>query len=78
MSNFFPGLGFRAPGAYLRLMKRTGKSPPRWRVLRLVGAKAREVCELEAKSADAAIERALREFQIEPEGQKRLAAHRVS
>ena len=59
-------------------MKRTGKSSPRWRVLRLVGAKAREVCELEAFSADVAINRAVREFQIEPEGQKRLAARRVA
>jgi hypothetical protein len=36
-------------------MKRSSKSSPRWRVTRIVGAKAREVCELEAKSADWAI-----------------------
>jgi hypothetical protein len=59
-------------------MARKTKNLPRWRVTRLVGAKAREVCELAAKSADEAVKRAAKECGIEPERQKRLAAHRVS
>ena len=57
------------------------KSPkdlPRWRVTRIVGAAAREVCELQAKTADEAIRRTIREHGIEPERQKRLAAYRVA
>jgi hypothetical protein len=41
-------------------MKRTGKSFARWRVTVIGGAKAREICELEAQSAEAPIKRAIR------------------
>src|SRR2546423_13050691 len=40
---------------------------PRCRVTCIVGAKAHEICELGATSADHAIKRAIREFEIEPE-----------
>jgi hypothetical protein len=60
-------------------MKRIKKSSaPRWRVTRIVGAKAQHLGELQADSAEAAIKRAIREFRIEPERQKRLAAYRVA
>lgn len=63
---------------YLGRMKRAGKSSARWRVNWIVGAKAKEICELEAETADAAIKRAIREFEIEPERRDRLAAYRVA
>ena len=44
---------------------------------RLVGSAARETCEVEAAGAEAAIKRAIREHDIEPERPKRLAAYRV-
>ena len=55
-----------------------GRNSPRWRVTRIIGAKAHEICELGATSADHAIKRAIREFEIEPERQNRLAAYRVA
>ena len=59
-------------------MKPIGKSFPRWRVTRIISAKAHEICELDAASAEHAIKRAIREFEIEPERQNRLAAFRVA
>jgi hypothetical protein len=60
-------------------MKRTSKSSPRWRVTVIGGAKAREICELEAQSAEEAIKRAIREFEItDPQQQSRLAARPVA
>jgi hypothetical protein len=59
-------------------MKRNSKSSPRWRVTQIVGARAREICDMEAKTAEEAIKRATREFGIDPERQKRLAAYRVA
>ena len=59
-------------------MPKNSKNLPRWRVTRIVGAKAREVCELEAKTAEEAVKRAAKEYGIEPERQKRLAAYRVT
>jgi hypothetical protein len=45
----------------------------------IAGAKAREICELEAQSAEAAIKRAIREFEItDPQQQSRLAARPVA
>ena len=35
---------------------------PRWRVNRIVGAKAREICGLQAKTAEDAIKRVIRSF----------------
>ncbi len=44
----------------------------------IAGSRGREVCELQAESAEAAIKRAIREHGIEdPHKQKRLAAYRV-
>ena len=44
----------------------------------IAGNRGREVCELEAASAEAAIQRAIRERGIDdPEKQKRLAAYRM-
>lgn len=54
------------------------KDLPKWRVTRIVGAAAREVCELHATSAEEAVKRAIREYDIEPERQSRLAAYRVA
>jgi hypothetical protein len=50
------------------------KSTPRRRVTLIVGARAREICDMEAKTADEAIMRATREYGMDPERQKRLAA----
>lgn len=50
---------------------------PRWRVTCIVGAKAQEICELNAETAEAAIKLAVRQHAIEPERRKRLAAYRV-
>jgi hypothetical protein len=57
--------------------RRLPKDLPRWRVTRIVGNRARELCELEAATADAAVKRAIREFGIDAERAKRLAAYRV-
>jgi hypothetical protein len=52
--------GFRLPLPYVHGMKRnSGKDAPRWRVTQIGGSRGREVCELEAASADAAIKRAI-------------------
>jgi hypothetical protein len=51
---------------------------PRWRVTRIAGARATELCELEATSAEEAVKRAIREFEIAPEQQNRIAAYRVA
>jgi hypothetical protein len=59
------------------MSKRT-KPLPRWRVIVIGGPTAREICQLEAKTSDAAIKRVTREYGIEPARQKRLAAHRVA
>jgi hypothetical protein len=48
-------------------------------VSRIVGNRAREVCELEAADADAAIKRTSREYGIDdPHQQQRLAARPVA
>jgi len=54
------------------------ETAPRWRVTRIAGARATELCELEAKSAEEAVKRAIREFQIAPAHQNRIAAYRVA
>jgi len=54
-------------------MIRKPKDLPRWRVIRIVGNAAREVCTMPAASADAAIRRAIREYAIDdPHQQARL------
>ena len=51
----------------------------RWRVTQIGRSRAREIAELQAKTADEAIKRAIRKLGItEPERQKRLAAYRVA
>ena len=51
-------------------------SAQRWRVTVIGGSRAREITELEATSAEAAIKRAIREHGIDdPHKQKRLAAY---
>ena len=57
--------------------QRKPKTVPRWRVTRIAGAAGREICELEAKTAEDAIKRAIREYEVEPRWQTRLAAYRV-
>ena len=53
-------------------------SVQRWRVTVIAGNRGRQICELQAESADAAIKRAIREHGIDdPHKQKRLAAYRV-
>jgi hypothetical protein len=61
-------------------MKRKSSKPaPRWRVTQIGGSRGREICELEAATADAAIKRAVREYGIDdPHRQSRLAAYRVA
>ena len=59
--------------------RRSPKDLPRWRVSRIIGNRAREICELEAPHAEAAIKRAIREFGIDdPHQQQRLAARPVA
>ena len=58
--------------------RRSPKQALRWRVSRIVGNRARELCELKAGNADAAIKRAIREYGIDdPHQQQRLAARPV-
>jgi hypothetical protein len=60
-------------------MKRKSENLPRWVVSRIVGNRAREVCEMAAPDADAAIKRAIREYGInDPHMQQRLAARPVA
>jgi hypothetical protein len=49
-----------------------------WCVTVIAGSRAREICELQANTAAAAIKRAIREHGMDdPHQQKRLAAYRV-
>ena len=74
-----PRLGFRDWQAYLPCMKPMSTSVQRWRVTRIVGNAARQITELRAKSAEEAIKRTIKEFDIaDPQQQSRLAAHRVA
>lgn len=51
----------------------------RWRVTVIAGSRGREICELQAETAEAAIKRAVREYSIDDQHrQKRLAAYRVT
>ena len=60
-------------------MKRKSESSPRWRVNVIVGNKAREIAQLQAPTAEAAIKRAIREYGIsDPHQQSRLAARPVA
>lgn len=53
-------------------------SVARWRVTVIAGSRGREICELQAESAEAAVRRAIREHGIDdPHRQKGLAAYRV-
>jgi hypothetical protein len=61
------------------MKRRVSKSSrPRWRITRIVGARAEELRELEAETAEAAVKRYIRENEVEPERQFRLAAYRVA
>jgi hypothetical protein len=52
------------------------KKEMKWRVVRIQGARAAEICVLNARSEEAAIKAAIKEFEIsDPSQQKRLAAH---
>jgi len=56
----------------------SSKNVQRWRVTQIGGNKARDICELEAKDASAAIKRVIRLYEIDdPFRQKRLVAYRV-
>ena len=55
------------------VMKRASKSTPRWRITRIVGRRAEQLSELEAKSADDAIKRYIRQSGVtDPMKQKRI------
>jgi hypothetical protein len=61
------------------MTKRKSESAQRWRVTRLIGNAAREICEFQANSAEEAIKRAIKEFGItDAHQQKRLGAQRVA
>jgi hypothetical protein len=49
-----------------------------WRITRIAGARAQDLGELRADTADAAIKRCIHEFKIEPERQHRISAYRVA
>jgi hypothetical protein len=50
----------------------------RWRVNMIAGARARDICQIEAKSAEEAIKRAIREYGInDPHQRSRLGAYRL-
>ena len=54
-------------------------SVQRWRVTMIGGSRAREITELQADSAEAAIKRAIKEHGIDDlHRQSRLAAYRVA
>jgi hypothetical protein len=58
--------------------QRLPKDLPRWRVTQIGGSRGREICELQAESAEVAIKRAIREYSIiNPQKQQRLAAYHV-
>jgi hypothetical protein len=60
-------------------MTHRSENLPRWSVRSIVGNKAREIAELQAATAEAAIKRAIREFGInDPHKQQRLAAWPVA
>ena len=60
------------------MKRKSSNNAPRWRVTQIGGSRGREICELEAASADAAIKRAIREYGIDdPHRQSRLAAYYV-
>ena len=73
-------LGFPKESSYVPDMtKRKSETAQRWRVTRLVGKAAREICEFQADSAEEAIKRAIKEFEItDRHEQSRLGAYRVS
>ena len=57
----------------------SAESLPSWRVNRIVGHKAREICQIQARTAEEAIKRTIKEFGItDPNQQSRLAAYRVN
>jgi hypothetical protein len=60
-------------------MKHTSKDDlPKWRVTKIAGARAQELGELRAKTADA-IKRYAKEFGVtDPHQRSRLAAYRVA
>jgi hypothetical protein len=59
--------------------KSTSKSVQRWRVNPIMGPRAQEICELEAKSAEEAAKRVIKEHGIaDPHQQRRIAAYRVA
>jgi hypothetical protein len=61
------------------MKRKSSNDLPKWRVTRIVGSAAREVCQLEAKSADEAVKRTIKEFEItDPHQQSRLGAYRVA
>jgi hypothetical protein len=72
-----PRLGFPTGAPYFRTMAQNSKTVPRWRVIR-IASKGQEICELQAKSAEAAIKRAIEEYGIDERWQKRLSAYQIA
>jgi len=67
---------------YVRAMKRPVPSKrftvTRWRVNVIAGARARDICQIEAKSAEEAVKRAIKEYGISDQNQQqRLGAYRI-
>jgi hypothetical protein len=62
-----------------RPVPRKRLSIARWRVNMIAGARARDICQIEAKSAEDAIKYAIRTYAInDPHQQSRLGAYRVA
>jgi hypothetical protein len=60
-------------------MKRTSTSKelPKWRVTKIGGSRSQELGDLRAKTAADAIQRYIREHEVDPHTQSRLAAYGV-
>ena len=75
------GLGSDRADPYISAMSRVAsksRTLPRWKISRIKSTSALEYGTVEAPDAEAAVERAIREFEItDPQHQRRLAARRV-
>ena len=58
-------------------MKRTSADLPKWRGTKIGGSRSQELGDLRAKTAEEAIQRYIREHEVDPHTQSRLAAYRV-
>lgn len=63
--------------AYLPVMAKLKLKLPQWQITLIRGRAAARLGVVEASDADNAIKQAIREFQIDPQQQNRVAAYRI-